>query len=128
MNEEFYVGDDGSWVVQFGEGKIMVMAGHTEVGVGAVSFLSHRDQHKIGEQDPNLEALAGCSTDEVGDDYCPGLRLIFTKPESIDIIIEALQETKKYMIEKTDLTTLRRKIVFADTSRPPAETPLKQNK
>ena len=108
MNGQFYIGDDGSWVIQFGAGKIMVMGSHTEVGVGCVSFLGHRQSHPIGEKDPILEQMIGCPTDEVGDNYMPGARLVFTNPTSIDVVIEALQDAKKCMIEKTDLRLLRK--------------------
>jgi hypothetical protein len=104
----FYTDEDGEWVVQFGEGTIMVMAGHPagHPGIGTVSFLRHKEPHPIGQEDQNLDKCIGHQTNEL-DGYCPGARLVFTKTESIDVVIQALQDAKKFMIDKTDLTLLK---------------------
>lgn len=106
----FYSDEDGEWVVQFGDGDIMVMAGHPagELGIGTVSFLQSKDPHPIGSKDPNLDNCVGHQTNEL-DGYKPGARLVFSKTASIDVVIQALHDAKQFMIDKTDLTLLKKK-------------------
>lgn len=106
----FYEDEDGEWVIEFGEGNIMVMAGHVagSPGIGTVSFLGAKEKHEIGSIDENLIKCAGYQTNEL-DGYKPGCRLIFTKIESIDVVIKALHEAKEFMVNKTDLTLLKGK-------------------
>ena len=87
----------------------MVTAGHPagEPGIGTVSFLQSKDPHPIGAKDPNFDKCVGHQTNEL-DGYKPGARFVFTKTQSIDVVIEALQQAKDFMINKTDLELLRK--------------------
>lgn len=87
--------EDGIMVLEWGYGDIWVVAARVvETNQPAVCFL----EGQPGEIGRELPEAKGKPDTELG----VRLRFIFNKPESIDIIIEELQEAKSYF--KNDIT------------------------
>ena len=80
-------------IADFGDGDIRVASAHIESdNVGCVLFENHT-KRPIGTDHPET---VGKTTDELPID----LALRFSKTESIDVVIKALKNAKKYMIEE----------------------------
>lgn len=82
--------------LEFGYGDIEVGAGllQSDDAVGTVCFWNNDGGHEIGEYHEYEEGHT------VSIDETP-VRMVFTKIESIDVVIDALEKTKKMMIDKT---------------------------
>jgi len=91
-NKMFFTTEEGVNVIQFGTGDIDVAAGlidEVDMTIGSLS-LSPRSPSKIGtisKRECALDIMFGVHT-----------RMIFTKVESIDIVIKYLQEVRRYMV------------------------------
>ena len=86
----------GSKQIEFGYGDIKVSPAllDTEVIIGAVCFSSHPEPRQIGEVE-NHTPQEKRTIEETP------VRMTFRKVESIDVVIWALEEAKKFMINKS---------------------------
>ena len=92
----FFDDEDGVHVAQFGEGDIVIAPGLLDVldyDIGAIALIEQQP-HEIGSAYTDIPD--GCALDNMLKDPCR-IRLTFTKTESIDVLIEQLQECKRFM-------------------------------
>lgn len=90
-------GTDGAVVVALGEGDIAICAGYLEnyPELGFVDLALSKECHPIGEVVPGSEDMIGHpTTDLLSLGISPGVRLVFSKVELVDGLINALNELK----------------------------------
>lgn len=108
MKDNFTEMEDGSWTLKLGDGNVMINWGHhpENPGFPCVSFHQSKDSHKIGSIDPEIRKSwrPGCSVQD-WDGYKPGLVIWFTEPESIEVLIDALQIAKAQFTRPVNLMT-----------------------
>ncbi len=97
----FYEDDHDVMVAQFGTGDISIMPGiidSSEVLHGTISLADGCGIcHPIGRKPPEDEWRKVLEIIHDDTDLNTVIRLVFTKSESIDILIECLQEAKDFM-------------------------------
>lgn len=74
-------------VLEFGFGDIRIVNAKGEDGHASVMFKNNGEPSLIGTSYPTQVMTS--------DDYAPDMIMIFTKKESIDIVIEYLQKAKE---------------------------------
>src|SRR5574343_1932431 len=98
--------EDGSWNLSLGDGNVMIGWGHdpSDPSRACVYFSQVKDKHDIGSTDKDVEKnwKPGCSYMDF-DGYCPGLHIWFSKAESVDVLIDALNLVKEQMKNPVDL-------------------------
>lgn len=93
-----YEGDDGAIVVKFGHGTVGVLTGYLLdcPEIQAIELMKSNIAYPIGDYMLSPEVFNRyiknrCTSDELGyEGFCPGVRLLFDKIESIDVLIDAL--------------------------------------
>jgi len=85
----------GQMQLEFGTGDIKVSPGLLQMDAqcGVVVFQEYHEPRKIGKWEENDR--------EIADPEETPIRMTFDKPESIDVVIWALQEAKRMMAEDT---------------------------
>lgn len=106
-----YEGDDGALVVQFGQGDVGVLTGilegHPEIR--AIELMHSVKSFPIGDEMLTPEVMAEyhknqCTSEELGyEGFCPGVRLLFDKVESIDVVIWALNKIREELLFERDI-------------------------
>jgi hypothetical protein len=90
-------GTDNAVVVVFGDGDIPIVVGNLENQsvIGSIDLMMSKDCHPIGEVVPGSENMIGKPTSDLLPlGISPGVRLVFPKVESVDGLINALNELK----------------------------------
>lgn len=107
----FYEDDKDVMVAQFGTGDIHIMAS-VLVGegdtIGAVSLIDNCGKCRpIGSQLSKEQWEGICETIKYDTDLNTVIRMVFTAPESIDVLIDALNDARDYMTGKKPKPTQR---------------------
>lgn len=92
----FYKDDTGINVIQFGTGDIECTAGLLDLPdetIGSVGFIPQTNQPIGGPAERSKNDDGECKLETMAH-----TRLVFTKVESIDVLIEQLQKIKTIMI------------------------------
>lgn len=76
--------------VKFGKGDVCIASGYTNFGDGFIIF-KNQDEREIGSEG------VICSGDVRLEDY--PLSMLFSKIESIDVLIKSLELAKRYMLK-----------------------------
>lgn len=92
----FFYDEEGVHFAQFGNGDIVIAPGLLDVtdeDIGSVALIE-QEPHEIGL--PYDKIPEECVLDNMLPDPCR-IRLTFTNTKSIDVLIEQLQECKRFM-------------------------------
>jgi hypothetical protein len=107
----FYEDDSEVLVAQFGTGDIHIMAsvlaGDGDI-IGSISLIDNCGKcMPIGSQIDKEQWEGICETIRDDTDLNTVVRLVFTRVESIDVLIDALNETKDFMTGAKPKPTLK---------------------
>lgn len=94
----FFIDGDGVNVIQFGTGDILIGAGmldDPENMIGAVALIP---QEPVGIGVPRDLVAENGGIAPADTDFGVHTRLVFTKPESIDVLVEHLLAVKEAML------------------------------